>query len=311
MTTVMNSVSQDNIIFLNKPSGITSNDAIQIIKRTLNVSKIGHAGTLDKFAKGLLICLTGKATKLSDLFLNLDKRYVSQIYFGKETSTLDPDGEVNFQADVPNLNTINEVLTKYLGELDQVPPKYSAIHVNGVRSSRLMRQGEDIILPSRRVCIYHRKIVSTNLPTVEIEWHVSKGTYIRALARDIGRDCNSCAHLSSLKRIQIGQWKLSQAIDLENLLERETLKRHSTQSLLDHSIMSIFDIFESMDNVYKIYTDDNQIRVHLQFGTQPLHVLKKEYNPSNDMHFVYICDKNGLVGVWKYLEGTFFHILTV
>ncbi|GHU43291.1 hypothetical protein FACS1894190_13620 [Spirochaetia bacterium] len=191
-------------ILLDKPSGITSFDALQPFKKALMTGKIGHTGTLDKFACGLLIILTGHALKLTNFFLHCDKRYEGVIRFGEETDTLDPEGAVVYQCDVPTENAVRAVLPQFTGAIMQEPPVFSALHIDGKRASDLVRSGANVEMKARPVTIHSLELMSWEPPFAKITVHCSSGTYIRSLARDIGRAALSCGSLSSLRRTSVG-----------------------------------------------------------------------------------------------------------
>lgn len=207
----------DTIVLINKPEGVTSFKCLNNIKKIVN-KKTGHCGTLDKFASGLMIVLCGrKYTKLNEKFMGLDKTYLAKIEFGKETETLDPEGQIIATAEIPSLDTIKDNVSKLLGEISQIPPIYSALHVNGKRSYDLARNGVEVNLNPRKIYIYSADIISFNAPYLEIRLHVSKGTYIRSYARDLALLCNSRGYLVSLKRESIGPFSLDDSIDADNI----------------------------------------------------------------------------------------------
>jgi tRNA pseudouridine55 synthase len=219
--------SSSSLLLLYKPSGVTSFASLKPVKRTIS-KKVGHAGTLDKFAEGLMIVLTGTFTKLNPLFSNLDKRYIATILFGKETSTLDPEGEVVATAEVPSIDEISAVLeSQFLGTIDQAPPQYSAVHIDGKRAYKMARAGEEVEMPTRKVTIHALKIISWSAPVLQLEVHCSKGTYIRSLARDIAIACGSRGHLTALERTAIGPYFVKEAIDPD---DSETLQLHGQES---------------------------------------------------------------------------------
>lgn len=201
-----------SLLLLKKPVGVTSFASLKPVKRYVD-RKTGHAGTLDRFAEGLMIVLTGAFTKLNVLCSGLDKKYVATIAFGSETSTLDPEGTCVAEGPIPTIETITSVIKKqFLGDITQTPPAYSAIHIQGKRAYQLARAGEVIDIPSRTISIFNIEILSWQSPILTIEVHCSKGTYIRSLARDIALGCDSRAHLIALKRIAIGPFTLDEAI---------------------------------------------------------------------------------------------------
>lgn len=208
--------SSSSLLLLNKPSAVTSFTSLRPVKRTID-KKVGHAGTLDKFAKGLMIVLTGTFTKLNPLFSSLDKQYVAIVKFGEETETLDPEGKVIATAEVPSISQIEQVIANhFIGEIDQRPPQYSAVHVDGKRAYKLARSGQEVEIPTRRITIFSLEILAWESPYLTLAVHCSKGTYIRSLARDIATACNSRGHLVQLQRTAIGPYTLDEAIDPED-----------------------------------------------------------------------------------------------
>ena len=196
------------LIILNKRAQITSFDSLAEIKRALGTGKVGHTGTLDKFAEGLLLVLTGRALKLSPWFSGCDKRYDAAVLFGIETDTLDPEGATVAEAAPPSLNALEQALPQFMGPIAQAPPEYSAIHINGKRASALARSGQTIEMKKRTVHIYRLELLDWQPPLARIAVHCSGGTYIRSLARDIALAVGSRAHLSALRRTQVAGFKL-------------------------------------------------------------------------------------------------------
>jgi tRNA pseudouridine55 synthase len=203
------------LILLNKKPGITSFEALGDIKRALGTGKAGHTGTLDKFARGLLVVLTGRALKLSPWFSHCDKQYRGRIHFGIETDTLDPEGNVIAESAMPLLENVKLVVSRFSGEIMQKPPVFSAIHVNGQRASKLARSGETVEMKERQVNIYKLELESWNPPFADIFVHCSSGTYIRSLARDIALAAGSRAHLCELTRTQVAGFSLDMADDMK------------------------------------------------------------------------------------------------
>jgi tRNA pseudouridine55 synthase len=204
------------IIFLNKKTGITSFSALGEIKRALGTPKVGHTGTLDKFASGLLVVLTGGSLKLCGLFSGLDKQYIGKIRFGIETDTLDPEGEETAQAPLPDREKVENALLQFTGEILQAPPAYSALHVNGKRAWELARSGKTPEMKKRPVTIYKMELRSWDPPFAEIFVHCSSGVYIRSLARDIALAAESRAHLRELVRTKVASFTLEMAEKDEN-----------------------------------------------------------------------------------------------
>jgi len=200
------------LILLRKQPGVTSFDALRDIKRALNTGKAGHTGTLDKFAEGLLLVLTGRALKLSQWFTHCDKQYEGVMCFGAETDTLDPEGAVIAHAPVPSREAVEAALAEFRGDIEQAPPAYSAIHVDGERASKLARQGAAVEMKKRPVHIYRLELLSWEPPFAKIFVHCSSGTYIRSLARDIALAVGSRAYLSALVRTHVAGFKLEDAV---------------------------------------------------------------------------------------------------
>jgi len=198
----------DGLILLYKPPGLTSFDALRDIKRALGTGKVGHTGTLDKFAEGLLLVLAGRALKLSQWFTHCDKQYEGTICFGAETETLDPEGAVIANAPVPSRENVEKAISQFLGEIEQAPPAYSAIHIDGERASALARRGEAPEMRKRPVTIHRLELLSWEPPYAKIFVHCSSGTYIRSLAKDIALAAGSRAHLTALLRTQVGGFRV-------------------------------------------------------------------------------------------------------
>ena len=206
------------IIFLNKKAGITSFDALRDIKKQLKTGKVGHTGTLDKFAQGLLIVLTEKSLKLTPWFMHCDKKYIGKIRFGEETDTLDPEGQIIAQAPLPTKEQAEAVLPKFTGDIMQAPPVYSALHINGQRAHELARAGKTPEMKHRPVTIHKLELRSWAPPFAEIFVHCSSGTYIRSLARDIALAVGSRGHLVELTRTHIAEFELQVAGSREQTL---------------------------------------------------------------------------------------------
>jgi tRNA pseudouridine55 synthase len=202
---------QSGIILLNKKAGLTSFQALGEVKRALGTGKVGHTGTLDKFASGLLVVLVGNSLKLSPWFSHCDKQYRGTLRFGIETDTLDPEGSVIGEAPLPSREKVELALSQFTGAVMQEPPVYSAIHINGKRASSLARSGQPPEMKKRPVNIFKLELCSWEPPFAEIFVHCSSGTYIRSLARDIALTAESRAHLCSLVRTQVAGFTLEMA----------------------------------------------------------------------------------------------------
>jgi tRNA pseudouridine55 synthase len=201
------------LLLLRKQPGLTSFDTLGAIKQALGTGKVGHTGTLDKFACGLLLVLTGRALKLSPWFSHCDKQYEGVIHFGLETDTLDPEGKTLAEAPPPSREAVEQILPQFTGTIMQAPSAYSAIHIDGKRASALARSGKTPEMQKRPVHIYKLELLSWEPPFGKIAVHCSSGTYIRSLARDIGLAAGSRAHLSALVRTGVAGFRLEDAVD--------------------------------------------------------------------------------------------------
>ena len=209
-----------------KQSGITSFSSLWSIKHALNTEKVGHTGTLDSFADGLLVVLSGSLTHLVPHITGFKKTYLAVICFGTETDTLDPCGSVTKRCFPPDRNAVEKSCSKFTGALLQVPPVFSAIHVDGMRASDMARSGKDVSLEPRQIFVYSNTLIDYKEPDAQdsnayalVSIECSKGTYIRALARDMAESLGTCAHLCALRRTQVGPFELSDAACFSDLPE--------------------------------------------------------------------------------------------
>ena len=216
--------------FLNiyKPKDITSHDVVSYLRRVTKIKQIGHTGTLDPFAEGVLPVCIGKSTRLIE-YLSDDKAYIATVQFGKTTDTYDIEGEVLLESDIKvKEDELLSALTKYRGEIEQIPPKYSAIKVNGKKLYEYARAGVEVEIKPRKVVIEEIKLLSfdSNLQTAEIYIKCSKGTYIRTIGYDLGQDLGCGAYLSGLKRVQAGDFSVEDSIPLYDLKTVEDVEKN-------------------------------------------------------------------------------------
>ena len=211
--------SINGILLLDKPVGLTSNAALQKIKRLFHAKKAGHTGSLDPLASGLLPLCLGEATKISGYLLNADKKYQAICKLGVTTTTADAEGDVIQTLPVPALDSksINKVLTKFIGDIEQVPPMHSALKQNGQPLYKLARQGIEVERKARQVTLYSLDLIKIEADCLFIDVHCSKGTYIRTLCEDIGHELGCGAHLTGLRRTASGPFDIEQAQDIEQL----------------------------------------------------------------------------------------------
>lgn len=206
----------DGVLLLDKPVGLSSNSALQKVRRLLNAQKAGHTGTLDPLASGLLPLCFGEATKFSADLLNADKEYLTTVKFGEKTTTGDSEGEVIFSAEPKfTFKGFCAVLDRFRGEIVQIPPMYSALKKDGIPLYKLARKGEEIEREPRKVVISSLDIVDFQPPEVTLLVRCSKGTYIRTLGEDIGSALGCGAHLKTLRRTGIADLHIEEAVDLD------------------------------------------------------------------------------------------------
>ncbi|MGR8948764.1 MAG: tRNA pseudouridine(55) synthase TruB [Gammaproteobacteria bacterium] len=208
----------DGILLLDKPSGISSNSALQQVKRLLNARKAGHTGSLDPLATGLLPVCFGEATKVSAYLLEADKRYEADVRLGATTNTGDSDGEITSTTPADHITQaqVKSALTAFIGEIDQIPPMYSALKKDGERLYKLARKGLEIEREPRRVTIFSLRLLAMSEAHLRIDVRCSKGTYIRTLAEDIGKALRCGAHITALRRTASGPYRIEQAHRLDN-----------------------------------------------------------------------------------------------
>lgn len=207
------------ILNVHKESGWTSHDVVARVRRLAHQKRVGHAGTLDPLAEGVLPVLLGRATRLADFVGEGHKRYRARVWLGDETSTDDAEGEITRRAPVPVLTArrIDDVLAGFRGQISQVPPAYSAVKVGGQRAYAVARRGDAPGLQARPVTIYSLTLLGFDARQVELEVHCSRGTYIRALARDFARALGTAGHLSGLVRTEVGTFALQDARTLARI----------------------------------------------------------------------------------------------
>lgn len=206
------------LIIVDKPVGPTSHRVVSQVRRGTNIRKVGHAGTLDPRASGVLVLCLGPATRLSEFLSTTSKRYEAQIEFGSSTRTYDAEGEVTESTgDAPSLAQVELALEKFRGEIEQVPPPYSAIKIKGRRAYEIAREGGTVDLKARKVEIHELEILSYEPPLLSLVVECSAGTYIRSLAHELGETVKTGAHLSGLRRVKAGPFTIDDAVSLAEL----------------------------------------------------------------------------------------------
>ena len=271
----------NGILIVNKPSGITSRDVVNIVGKTLNIKKVGHTGTLDPMATGVLVLCLGNALKVCELITANDKEYIAKVILGIETETLDTTSPIiNTKKTNITKEEIEKVLNSFKGSYLQEVPKYSAVKINGKKLYEYAREGKEIELPKKMVTIYDIQLVSdityyNDTTTFYIKTTVSKGTYIRSLIRDIGYKLNTCGCMDSLERTRQGIFNIDNSYTLEEI-------KNNNYKLLS--------IEESLPNIPLVEVD-NKTLFKIRNGVK----LKKFF--TGDMAI--IKDKNKVVAIYK------------
>jgi tRNA pseudouridine55 synthase len=213
----MREATTDGMLLVDKPAGVTSHDVVLAARRAFGESRIGHAGTLDPFATGLLVLLLGRATRLLPHLDGVPKEYEAVIALGSETETDDLEGAVVRSAEPPTDAAISEAIAQLTGDLEQIPPAYSAKRVGGRRAYEAARAGEELVLAPAHVHVYAWRDVVRDGDRLRATIACGGGTYIRALARDLGRLTGSAAHLAELRRVRSGPFRVAEAASLETV----------------------------------------------------------------------------------------------
>lgn len=232
----------DGVIIINKQKGFTSHDIVNVIRKKLDIKKVGHTGTLDPNATGVLPILVGKATKISKYLIEHDKTYIATIKLGEKTDTGDSEGQVIETKKVSeNLEekNINQVLNNFLGKQKQLPPMYSAIKINGKKLYEYAREGQEVKVEPRDIEIYKIKLLEYKNNKIKFEVECSKGTYIRTLCEDVANKLGTLGYMEELQRTKVNNFDIKDAISLE-YLDKVTIKE---------KIISIEEIFKDKPNI--------------------------------------------------------------
>lgn len=256
------------VLILDKPQGITSNRALQIVKRLLSAKKAGHAGSLDPLATGVLPILFGEGTKFSQFLLDANKRYIVKAKLGEKTDTADSEGEVIQTRPVPVLDTstILSCLEGFKGKTQQVPSMFSALKHQGQPLYKLARKGIVVERPARSIHIYELRLLNFDHEMLELEVYCSKGTYVRTLIDDIGEQLGCGAHVTALRRTQAGPFDIQQAVSLDLLQEIATKHPHTEN--LDDVLLPLY----SMTTQWPLLEVSSSAMFYLKHG-QPVSVV--------------------------------------
>ena len=246
------------LIVINKPSGYTSRATINVVAQVLKTKKVGHTGTLDPLATGVLVVTIGKYTKLTEMLTSLEKEYIAEIKLGIETDTLDITGNIIATSD--NRTTkedVIKVLASFVGEYQMEVPKYSAIKVKGKKLYEYARSGEEVVLPIKTVHIYELELLSFTSDTITFRARVEKGTYIRSLIRDITKELNTIGVMSNLVRTKQGNFSLENAYSLEDI------KNNNYQILTARDVLDI-PVYSLNEAENKIISNGGEIALDLE-----------------------------------------------
>lgn len=250
----------DGIIIINKPKGCTSHDIVYKVKRIFG-EKVGHTGTLDPMAEGVLPILIGKGTLVSKYLINHDKKYIVKLQLGVKTDTADSEGKIIENSvvnnDLLNKENIVNILKTFIGKQEQIPPIYSAIKVNGKKLYEYARKGQEVELKPRKIEIYDINLISYSVEKKQIEFEVfcGKGTYIRSLCEDIAKKMGTIGYMKELKRVQVGDFKIEDSITIDELE-----KNINNKDFLSKKVKLIECLFKSKEN---IILDDKKMKLFL------------------------------------------------
>ena len=272
----------DGVIIINKPKGYTSHDVVNIVRKQLNMKKVGHTGTLDPNATGVLPILVGQATKISKYLIEHKKTYIATIELGEKRDTGDSEGNI-IESDSNikefDISIIKQVLQSFLGKQKQIPPMYSAIKVNGKKLYEYARSGQEVEVEPREIEIYRIELIEYINNRIEFEVECSKGTYIRTLCENIAEKLGTIGYMKELQRTSVDKFKIKESINLEELSEDEAQKK----------ILTIENIFKEKE---KIYLNDKGVELFLN-GVQ----LTRELE--DDVYIVYNDNKFIVLGIIK------------
>lgn len=268
----------DGVIIINKQKNFTSHDVVNVIRKKLNTKKVGHTGTLDPNATGVLPILVGKATKISKYLIEHDKTYIATIKLGEKTDTGDNEGQVIEEKLVPTdlkKEDINNVLQSFLGKQKQVPPMYSAIKINGKKLYEYAREGKEVKIEAREIEIYKIQLLEYKNSKIKFEVECSKGTYIRTLCEDIAKKLGTVGYMEELQRTKVNNFKIGDSVLLdditlenvkENLIKTEEVFKEKDKIELDNKKLELFLngvklTYDLPKDIYRIYNNKQFIGI--------------------------------------------------
>ena len=289
----------DGIFNINKPSGVTSTQVVRTIKRLTGIKKVGHAGTLDPLASGVLPICVGKATRIIEYLINQDRSYRAGINLGIETDTFDKEGFIvsnNIGYKIPSVAEISNVLTFFVGDIEQIPPMYSAIKINGERLYDLARKGVSLKLEPRAVKVFEISLLNWNNPYLDIKVECGKGFYVRSLANDLGKKLGMGAYLERLTRLKHGFF------DIENSVEYYSIEKIFDEGRLTDIIMDVDSAITHLPRIEvdaKLEEDILNGRPIFASSEIPLgrpKEISRIYSKNN--RFIGIIEFDDVVGAW-------------
>ena len=269
----------DGILLIDKEPNFTSFDVCNITRKVFQTKKVGHSGTLDPFATGLLVITIGKATKINQFLENLDKEYIATLMLGKTTSTLDTEGEI-IQEEEINEFSKDELLNAFdslIGDIEQVPPMFSALKVNGKRLYEYAREGKEVERKVRNIKIYSLELIEYNHPYISFKVKCSKGTYVRTLGQQIAEKLNTIGYLTSLRRVSVGRFNVANANTITELKENTNLRLLPSLEGLKHYKMIMVNekLKNDIMNGKKLFFKDEEDLLAITENKEALAILEK------------------------------------
>lgn len=268
----------DGLLIVNKPKGYTSHDVVNVVRKQLNIKKVGHTGTLDPNATGVLPILVGKATKISKYLIEHNKTYIATIKLGEKTDTGDSEGQVIETKKIPEgleKENINKVLQSFLGKQKQLPPMYSAIKINGKKLYEYAREGKEVEVKPRDIEIYKIELLEYKNSKIKFNVECSKGTYIRSLCEDIAKELETVGYMEELQRTKVNNFKIENSILLDNIT-------------IENAEQNIIKIEEVFKNKNEIELNNKKLELFLNG-------VKLTYNLPQDIYRIY--NNNQFIGI--------------
>lgn len=270
----------DGVLIINKPKGFTSHDVVNVLRKALNTKKIGHTGTLDPNATGVLPILIGTATKISKYLIEHDKTYIATVRLGEKTDTGDSEGSIiekdlNFQN--ISCKQIRDVLKTFIGKQKQIPPMYSAIKINGKKAYEYARKGQAVQLEPRNIEIYSINLIKLEDEEITFEVSCSKGTYIRTLCEDIAKRLGTIGYMKELTRTRVDEFKLENAVTIDQIKENSLI------------------VNEKIINIESIFMDKPQINLNNRKKELFLNGVRLTFEKPNDIYRIY--NNNEFIGL--------------